>query len=162
MGYGNLAYKDYVFKEIPQITKQKTTQDTKEQALPQSKKSYLRYISWILAIATSAAFMVSTFVTVHDTRREVSSLKSQLDEAQTLTSQMAFDLEKSVNLSQIEHEATTRLSMQRPESYQYVYVNVKQADKIEKTASGEESFAKNAKEALGKFFGNIVNAFSIE
>ncbi len=162
MGYGNLAYKDYVFKEIPQITKQKTTQDTKKQALPQSKKSYLRYISWILAIAASAAFMVSTFVTVHDTRRDISLLKSQLDEAQTMTSQMAFDLEKSVNLSQIEHEATTRLGMQRPESYQYVYVNVKQADRIEKTASGEEGFGKSVKEAMGKFFGNIVNAFSIE
>lgn len=162
MGYGNLAYKDYAYKEIPQITKQKTTKSTQEQTKKKSKPAYLVYISWILAIAASAAFMVSTFVNVYDTRREVNILAAQLAEEETLTSQKAFELEKSVSLVEIEKEATTRLGMQRPESYQYVYVNVKQADKIEKIASGEEGFIKSVKGALSNFFGNIVNAFSIE
>lgn len=162
MGYGNLAYKEeYVFDEIPQKTKQKTTENKSKKA-PENKKVHLSYISWTLAIASAAIFMVSSFVTVHDTRLEVSRLNSQLQEMKTVTNQKAFELEKSVNLSQIETEATTRLDMQRPENYQYVYVNVKREDTIEKTANGEESFAKNFGEALGKIFGNIVSIFSIE
>ena len=162
MEYGNLAYKNYAFDEIPQKTKQKTKENIQAKTAPRPQKAYMRYIGWILAVSAAAAFMVASFVTVKDTRYEVSQLQSTLSDMETVTSQKAFEYEKSINLSQIEEEATTRLGMQRPESYQYVYVNVKQADKIEKTASGEEGIGINIKETFGKFFGNIVDAFSIK
>ena len=162
MEYGNLAYKNYAFDEIPQKTKQKTKENIEPKTAPRAKKAYMRYIGWILAVSAAAAFMVASFATVQDTRYEVSQLRAELSDMETITSQKAFDFEKSVNLSQIEEEATSRLGMQRPESYQYVYVNVKQADKIEKTASGEEGFGISLTEAFGKLFGNIVDAFSIE
>lgn len=165
MEYGNLAYKNYAYDEIPQKTKQKTKeniQSPEHKTAPRTEKVHMRYIGWILAVSVAAAFMVASFVTVKDTRHQVAMLQSELSDLETVTSQKAFELEKSVNLTQIEEEATSRLGMQRPESYQYVYVNVKQADKIEKTASGEEGLGKNILDAVGRFFGNIVNAFSIE
>ena len=162
MEYGNLAYKNYAFDEIPQKTKQKTKENIEPKTSTRPQKAYMRYICWILAVSAAAIFMVASFATVQDTRYEISRLQSELSEMETITSQKAFDYEKSINLSQIEEEATSRLGMQRPESYQYVYVNVKQADKIEKTASGEEGVFGTLAETLGDFFGNIVDAFSIK
>ena len=134
MTYGNLAYKhEYDHEEYKQLN---TTYDNKPLRQPQlhrSKRCAI-YIARIAAVALSAAFMVSTFISVHDTKLVVSNLTAELEAAEAITNQKAFDLEHSYNLTEIEEEATSRLGMQRPESYQYVYVNVKQQDTTEKTA----------------------------
>ena len=162
MAYGNLAYKhEYDHEEYTQLN---TTYDNKPLRQPQLRRSKrcAIYIARIAAVALSAAFMVSTFISVHDTKLVVSNLTVELEAAEAFTNQKAFDLEHSYNLTEIEEEATSRLGMQRPESYQYVYINVKQQDTTEKTAKSEEGAIKHFGELLSSFFGNIVDFFSIK
>ena len=116
----------------------------------------------VVAMAISAGFMISEFVTVHETREQLSVLNKELSEQEAVTSQKVFELEQSIDLDKIERIATTRLGMQRPESYQMIYVNVKSEDVTEATA-GEVEGVGNALAAFFRSAGShIVKLFSIE
>ncbi len=51
-------------------------------------------------LAVSAGFMISKFVAVNEMNQQVASLKSQLTTLESATSQMVFDLEQSVDLTE--------------------------------------------------------------
>ncbi|MCH5211189.1 MAG: hypothetical protein J1F01_09545 [Oscillospiraceae bacterium] len=166
MDYGNLAYKlprqyEKPRKRIrPQVNRARIIRRNREQMLIRSKN--LRRICAIVVVALSAGFMISQFVTVNETGQEIASLTKQLNELESATSQMIFNMEQSVDLAEIEKEATTRLGMQRPEKYQMIYVNVKQDDMTEKTAGEVEGLGNSVTSALKKIGGNIVQFFSIK
>lgn len=173
MQYGNLAYdlprtyerpvrrKRNVQKARPDIrTKSAIDKRKREQMLIRSKN--IRRICVIVIVALSAGFMISQFVAVNEAKQEVASLQRQLGELESATSQMVFDLEQSVDLAEIEKEATTRLGMQRPEKYQTIYVNVRQSDMTERTADEVEGVGKSIISAVKKLGGNIVQFFSIK
>ncbi len=166
MEYGNLAYKlprqyeEPAEKSIPQSDNVRIVKRNREQMLIKSRN--IRRICIIIVIAFSAGFMISRFVAVNEAEQEVASLSKQLNELESVTSQMVFDMEQSVDLAEIEKEATTRLGMQRPEKYQTIYVNVKQEDMTEKTAGEEEGLGNYVMSSLKKIGGHIVEFFSIK
>ncbi len=127
-----------------------------------SRKRNIRRIAAVVAVSLSAGFMISEFVTVHETRQQLSALTKELSEQEAITSQKVFELEQSIDLDEIERIATTRLGMQRPENYQMIYVNVKSEDVTEATAGRVEGVG-NSLAAFFKSVGNhIVKLFSIE
>ncbi len=166
MDYGNLAYElprqydEPIKKRRPQRNNVKVVKRNREQMLIRSKN--MRRICAVVVIALSAGFMISQFVTVNETQQEIASLQKELSGIESATSQMIFDMEQSVDLAEVEKEATTRLGMQRPEKYQTIYVNVKQDDMTEKTAGEVEGLGKSIISALKKIGGNIVQFFSIK
>ena len=127
-----------------------------------NRKKSVRRICAILVLSFSAGFMISEFVAVNETKQQIASLEKKLADAESVTSQKNYELEKSVDLAKIEEEATTRLGMQRPEKYQTIYVNVKQNDVTAKTASSVENPIKRIGGAFKKLGSNIVEFFSIE
>ena len=165
MEYGNLAYKlpeqydEPIKKRKPQKRKEKTVNTT---AVSNKRNHEQMQYKRTVLLAVSAGFMISKFVAVNEMNQQVASLKSQLTTLESATSQMVFDLEQSVDLTEIEKEATTRLGMQRPEKYQTIYVNVKQDDMTEKTAGEVEGFGHGIVSVLKKIGGNIVQFFSIK
>ena len=173
MEYGNLAYKlpeqydEPIKKRKPQKRKEKTVNTTavsnkRNHEQMQYKRTIFRGICVTVLLAVSAGFMISKFVAVNEMNQQVASLQSQLTTLESATSQMVFDLEQSVDLAEIEKEATTRLGMQRPEKYQTIYVNVKQDDMTEKTVGEVEGFGHGIVSVLKKIGGNIVQFFSIK
>ena len=164
--YGNLAYK------MPQQRPQRpdgrkkqrkravTDRRKREQMLIRYK--IIRGMGIVVLIALSAGFMISQFVEVNETEQKIASLEKQLAAAESVTSQMIFDMEQSVDLAEVEKQATTRLGMQRPEKYQTIYVNVKQDDMTEKTAEDVEGVGNRFMSALKKTGSHIVNFFSIK
>lgn len=164
MGYGNLAYEyDPPIKERePRRTVHKSNKHRNARARSGQKMKILKRIAAIVLMAASAGYMISQFVAVNETEQELNSLKRQLAEAQAYTSQKVFELEQSVDLSEIEKEATTRLNMQRPESYQTIYIDVKQEDVTEVTADAVESVPNRISAFFGKIGKNIVDYFSIK
>ena len=165
MEYGNLAidrryeYRPGRRKRRPQKRNIRTKRNH-EQML--NRKRNIRRIAAVVAMAISAGFMISEFVTVHETREQLAALNKELAEQEAVTSQKVFTLEQSIDLNEIERIATTRLGMQRPENYQTVYVNVKSEDVTETTAGDVEGVGN----ALSAFFrragSHIVKLFSIE
>ena len=71
-------------------------------------------------------------------------------------------VEQSVDLAEIERQATTRLGMKRPEKYQTIYVNVKQDDYVESTAEEVEGLGNGMVSMLKRIGSNIVQFFSIK
>ncbi len=158
---GNLAYKkEVVTKPIRPVMKQtKTVKDNKD--MIRRRVTFLR-ILYTAAIAVSAAFMVSKFVIANETAGEIKSLSQDLAEARAYTSQKVFEMERSVDLDEVEKIATTRLGMQRPESYQIVYVNVDKDDVSEVTAGDVEGAKNELMDTLDSIKKNILEFFSIE
>lgn len=161
MAYSNLAYEP----EVRQVRRKKPQQNNTvkrnhKQMLNKSKN--IRRMCAIVVLAFSAGFMISKFVTVHETQQQIASLEKDLSAIESNTSQQIFDLEQSVDLTEIEQEATSCLGMQRPKKYQTIYVNVKQDDITEMTAGEVEGFKNRALAMLKSFESYIVELFSIE
>ncbi len=162
MEYGNLAY-DEEYDAPPRRKKPQKQHKSAPVRRPRNDRlRYIRYICAIIVMALSAGFMISTFVTVHETRDSVAALEEELAEMEAITSQKAFDLDHSVDLATIEEEATSRLGMQRPEKYQTIYVNVNMDDMTEKTANEVENAGGKIIGAFKSVIGNIVEFFSIK
>ncbi len=158
---GNLAYKKQtVTKPIrPKRTDINKEKDNTE--MIRKRVTFLR-ILYIGVIAASAAFMISKFVSVNETASQIKSLNKELSQIRSYTSQKIFEMERKVDLSEVEEIASTRLGMQRPEGYQTIYVDVPQEDKTEVTA-GEVEGAKNSIKSLwGGLKKNIIEFFSIK
>ena len=163
MNYGNLAYKlpEERPKRPPQKKrKKKQVRRTRKQMALRNKM--IRRICVVAVVAVSASFMISQFVAVNEGNQEIESLRKKLANAESVTSQMVFDMEQSVDLAEIEKQATTRLGMQRPEKYQIVYVNVKQDDMTEKTAGEVEGIGNRIMNMIKGAASYIVNFFSIK
>lgn len=163
MEYGNLAVKE----EYRTYKRRKPQKKVNNVKMRNSKRMLDRSIAIrrmfaVVVVSVSAGFMISQFIGVNDARQELTALQSELADQEALTSRKVFELEKSVDLDEIEKIATTRLGMQRPESHQTIYLNVKGSDVTEKTA-GEVEGAGNRIAAFFKSIGsNIVSAFSIK
>lgn len=163
MEYGNLAvkeeyeYRRYKRKQTPHIDREKRN---REQML--SKRKNVKRMCAVVAMALSAGFMISEFVTVHETRQQLSELNKELSKQESITSQKVFELEQSLDLDEIERIATTKLGMQRPENYQTIYLNVKSEDVTEATAGEVEGVGNSLADFFGNIGSHIVEFFSIE
>lgn len=160
--YGNLAYKDYP-PEVEIRTRRPVDNAArrKQRQMANRKNNFFRIIS-ILFLALAAGFMISQYVAVHESRTVIEELEETLRAEEAATSQKSFELERSVNLSEIEEEATTRLGMQRPEKYQTIYINVPQADVTDATSGEVEGVMNTIKTFLKEAGSNIVEFFSIK
>lgn len=142
-----------------QQTVEKVEKDRREMI---HRKLTLLRIVYMGIIAFSAAFMISKFVAVNETAGEIKRLNNELDSMRAYTSQRIFEMEQSIDLSEVEEIATTRLGMQRPESYQIIYVNVDKNDISEVTAGDVEGARNDVKSFAGKIKENIMELFGIK
>lgn len=161
MIYGNLAYKyDYIEDE----TANKTKKTAPKQSRKKNKRTDISYggkIAMVLTVAAAAVFMIIQYVTVNETASDLSTAVAEYKFQESVTAQKSFELEQSVDLSKIEAEATSRLGMQRPESHQIVYLDVKKSDVTMKTAGEVEGFSNRFVNLMNSIKSNIVEFFSI-
>ena len=126
-----------------------------------NRKVTLLRIAYMLIIAFSASFMISKYVAVNETASEIRALSKELENTRAYTSQRVYEMERNIDLSEVEEIATTELGMQRPESYQIIYVNVDKDDLSEVTAKDVEGAGNDIKELFRVLKENIVELFSI-
>ena len=105
--------------------------------------------------------MISKQVAVFETEKEVKNLQTQLDEMQSKEIQKNLELEQSVDLETIEEVATSKLSMQRPEKNQKVYLNITNDDLTEITSDENESVKSKVSKKANNVKKNIVGIFSL-
>ena len=176
MTNGNLAYKKQVVTR--QIRPERTENRIKKKSKSDSQRYIKKYVKdeeemvrrkvlilrllYMGAIAFSATFMISKFVAVNDTTSKIKSLNRELENVRAYTSQKIFEMERSVDLSEVERIAATKLGMQRPESYQMIYVDVAQSDMSGVTAGDVEGAGNSMKAFFSKVKQNIIELFSIQ
>lgn len=158
MTNGNLAYKyDYREKE----EKNEQVNKKKKVSSKRNEISYFAKLAAILVTSLSALFMIVQFIEVNEVQSALGDIRSEYEFESALTSQKAFELEQSIDLSKIEQEATARLGMHRPERHQIVYIDVKNSDMTVKTADEVEGIGNRISDMFDTLMGNIVSFFSI-
>ena len=157
MIYGNLAYK----YDNNKTTKVKTSGEKNNKKNKKNDLSYGGKIAMVLVVAFAAVFMIIQYVTVNETASDLKVAIAEYNFQKSVTAQKSFELEQSVDLSKIEAEATSRLGMQRPESHQVVYLDVKKSDVTTKTAGEVEGFSNRFSNMMNNIKSNIVEFFSI-
>ena len=138
------------------------SKSVKKRRINEHTKIMIRRILCIAMGTASALFMISRYVVVNDGREQVAVLEKNLTNEEAKTSQKSYELEKSVDLSEIEKEATTRLGMQRPEKYQTIYINVPTDDVTHKTSDSVEGIGNTLKAFFKKIGSDIIDYFSIK
>lgn len=137
---GNLAY-DLEFNENS-ARRQKKVEEHKRQAKTIAKAQRVKTHKVIaicsIVMALCAGFMISRNVAVYEGKNEVEALQKELNQLKEYSSQKAFELDRNLDLEEIERMAKTKLGMVRPEKYQTVYINIKQDDVTEVTANEVE------------------------
>ncbi|MCX7715613.1 MAG: cell division protein FtsL [Clostridia bacterium] len=160
MGYGSVAY------QLEQEEKRQRIEKTKKREKAAIRKAQkvknIKIMFCTVLIALAAFLMVSRYVEVYETEKQIAKLQKQLAEAEALTCQKMFELEQSVDLKTVEDIATTKLGMQRPEKYQIVYINVKKEDSTEVTADSVEGIKNRIESTTNEIAKNIVGIFSIK
>ncbi len=164
MTYGSLAYNDVIQETQNAIEKNK--QEATKKKLREKRRKGKRFILKTIFICTvlfiSSVFMMSRYIELDNTKKKIDMLERELKEAEAYTSQKSFELEQSVDLSQIEEVATTRLGMQRPEKYQIIYINMKKEDTTEVTADDVEGVKNNISEKTEDIKNNISGIFNFK
>ncbi len=158
---GNLAYKYDYTKEDRQEQQKRQKPAVKRAKKKAQSLSYLSKVCSVLVVAVSAVFMITQYVTVHETQSALNAAITDYQFEQSVTSQKAFELEESIDLSKIEAEATSRLGMHRPEKHQIVYLDVQRSDITTKTANEVEGFANRFQDFVKSVKNHIIDFFSI-
>ena len=137
---GNLAYElDFEYGEQQREKKvRKHKQEVKAKAQAETVKKYKTIVICAIMLALSAGFMMSRNVAVYESGKRVSQKQKELNELKEYSSQKAFELDRSIDMSSVESYAQKELNMVRPEKYQTVYVNIKQEDVTEVTVEQVE------------------------
>lgn len=160
--YGNLAYKPSTSQNKNQKEDTERKKREKELAQMRARKATIFRILYSVTLAFSAIFMISKFVAVYDTEQEIKALTKNLEQKQSYTSQKIFEMEQSVDLTEVEKIASTELGMQRPEKHQIIYVDVKTNDVTEVTASDVEGIKNRSASFFDTLWKNIKGIFSIQ
>lgn len=153
MEYGNLAYKMKPEENVKKAVR-------RAPKAPRQKLN-LRIVMFAVIISMAAYFMISKQVAVFESDKEISKLQGQLETLKSTEVQKNFELEQSIDLAEVEEQATTRLNMQRPEQNQKVYVNVTGEDVTEITAGETEGVRNKVSDAAQAVKKNIIGIFSI-
>ena len=139
---GNLAYELELHENTARLREK--VEEHKKQTKTKAKAKVVRTQKVIaicsVILALCAGFMISRNVAVYESKNEVEALQKELNQLREYSSQKAFELDRSLDLEEIENLAKTNLGMVRPEKYQTVYVNIKQEDVTEITAREAEGF----------------------
>jgi cell division protein FtsL len=162
MGYSNSSLAYNLEREEMEIRRAKKKKMQAVAARRAEKMKNVRKMVAVICVALMAFFMVSKYVAVYETQKEIESLAKQLSGAEAITKQKTHELEQSIDLKTVEEIATTRLGMQRPEKYQMVYLNVKQDDVAEVTADTVEGIRNRFINGAKGFAKNITGIFSLK
>ena len=115
-----------------------------------------------MIMAISAVFVIAVLflylnVVLLQTSATYTLATAELEDIKMRNAQLEFDVASGVDLSVVETKAKTEFGMQRPESYQNVYVNVVQNDYAEtfSTKGSGEGFVERMITSLKAFLTYI-------
>lgn len=98
-----------------------------------ARKTKKSAVLTILVIAVAAFLVLCRGVIITEKCNEIDKKKSELENTITTNQKMQLEIDKSLNLKNVEEIATNKLNMARPEKYQTIYIKIQQQDFVEKT-----------------------------
>lgn len=110
----------------------------KKQQAAQKRANVLSLVK-IMAVMCLAFLVLYRGLMITDKSSAVEQKQSELEAIVTSNEKLQFDIDRSLDLKKIESIARDQLGMRRAEKYQTVYLDLAQADYVEKVATNEFS-----------------------
>ncbi len=135
---GTSAYKLDQYEEYTkEVTRKQEVKKQKVQhRLKINRKKLIIALASVFAVAT--VFLYTNAVLMQ-TSSKVNDLTRELEDMKVRNTQVSFDIASGVDYTEVEKKAISVYGMQRPESYQNVYVDVVQSDYAELAVKKTES-----------------------
>jgi len=152
----NLAYDHYVANPYPvqhpqtQSNVRIRVSKTKQQVAQRQAK--LLSMAKILLVASLAFLVLYRGVIITDTCNAVEQKQNTLNALITSNEKLQVEIDRSLDLDNIETIARDQLGMRRAEKYQTIYIDLEQVDYVEKTAKSEFSPTSHVSE----FFSGLM------
>ena len=145
-------------RTYPKKSTAKTQRTTrKEQAKKQKKMQ--RKVMLYVAICFTALFIISyRYSVIDNTYATLKNKKTELETIEKETTQLQANIESSINLTKIEHDAKDLLGMQKLSPEQKIYVALPKTDHVE--SSSEEIKSSDLKQNwIMEIINKIVESF---
>ncbi|MGN1059643.1 MAG: hypothetical protein ACI4QW_04350 [Clostridia bacterium] len=148
----NLAYEHHTAIEYPAQSPQKQSNvrirvSKKKQQAAQKRERALGIVK-ILLVVSCAFVVLYRGVMITDKCAAVDAKKAELEALVTSNEKLQFEIDRSLDLKNVEAIAQNELGMRRAEKYQTVYIDLEQVDYVEKTAKSEFSPASRVAEFI--------------
>lgn len=153
---GTSAYKIEEYYSYTQKAEEK--KQTRQAAVKKSPAVNFKQLSIILSVifVIAIAFLYTNVVLIQ-TSTKVADLNKELEDIKVRNTQVSFDIVSGVDYKKVEEKAINEFGMQRPESYQNVYVDVVQNDYVElaQTSSKSQGFMEDLISNVQSFLAYI-------
>ncbi len=106
----------------------------------------------VLLVVCCAFLVLYRGVMITDRSNAVNQKKASLEALVTSNEKLQFEIDRSLDLDNVEAIARDELGMRRAEKYQTVYLDLEQADYVEKVAKNQFSPASR----IAEFFSGMV------
>ena len=101
------------------------------------KRAKNRGIASLFFIVALASFVLFRGVMITDNAAQVDAKRSELEALITSNEKLQFEIDRSLDLDNVETIARNELGMRRAEKYQTIYINLEQTDYVEKVSKNE-------------------------
>ena len=146
--HGNNAFKEE-YREAPR-KKVKTVRKTGRKPAVASKRKTVSNFLCIILITAMAFTVLYRNAVIAEQKSVAVHLQSELEDIESAVVQKQFELERSIDLGQIEAVAVSKLGMKTPDKEQIVYIDLKNEDVVETYKQP----------VIGNVFGNIATSVS--
>lgn len=124
---------------------------TKKQQVAQKRANLTSLVS-VVAVMALAFIVLLRGLMITDKCAAVEQKQAELNALITSNEKLQYEIDRSLDLKNVEAIARDQLGMRRAEKYQTVYLDLPQTDYVEKVATGEFSLFGR----IGSFFSSII------
>jgi len=93
-------------------------------------KIHRKVFLWTLLFTGAALFLLSLHAEVDDTRRELRNITAELHAIETANEHLQRQIDRSINLSELEQYAISELGMRRVEAHQIFNIDMNTSDNV--------------------------------
>ena len=155
----NLAYDNYVATpypvQHPQTQSNVRIRVSKKQEQLALRRAHALGLAKIALVVLCAFVVLFRGVMITDRCTVISQKQADLNALITANEKLQFEIDRSLDLNNVEAIAQNELGMRPAEKYQTVYIDLEQVDFVEKTAKNEFSPASR----IAEFFTGLMTYF---
>lgn len=152
--YGSAAPKiEYDVYEENKVLKAKKKQRA-------NNKIKVKLVFTILTVFAAFLCIIYMYAQITEVNYELNKKNKEYNEVRNANIQLKLDIQKSMDLNRIKEIALTRLDMQKPDTYQIVYVKVPKKDVMKVAAiDGKNTGDKGAVALVSDVISDISHFF---
>jgi len=124
------AQKRYNYEPVPEYQDYQRQDKKQKVVIVRRTKAIIRFkaVLCILIFFALGIFILARYSMINQEKRNINKLKADLNEINQVNTQIQVELNRKVDLGEVEKEAIQKLGMQYPDKNQMIYVQIPKTD----------------------------------